>query len=278
MIQVSDAPLAGENDWPPDSIEFDIFERLKDDSAMHAYRSSNALTFDINIRKHITLSAKALNESRATFELFTATRANKEYWEITNAGGIRLRYGVEPSRGIQDIFDNSDLYGFECATAMVIIFYHAALQVIGSRIFNELFPNIYLYSWHFDSDFGLESVRTHYFIPGDVVYFNNPDFNVQSPQWRGENAVVLDNDTYFGHGIGIQTEAEMIDILNELRNPDSTQSAYLTNVVTRTDNEHLFNQTLSFRSPWIQKQPSIVVQHNKNSISHQQYLRYLKNL
>ncbi|RSL33331.1 protein-glutamine gamma-glutamyltransferase [Salibacterium salarium] len=278
MIQISGMPFNENNEWSSNSTETFILKRLNNDQAIHSYSSLEELSFDLRIRKNIVSSAKALNQSQATFELFTGTRANQEYWDITSAGGIRLKYGVQPSKAIQDIFQNSDAYGFECATAMVIIFYHAALQVIEERVFNELFPNIYLYSWHFDSDFGLKSVRTHYFIPGDVVYFNNPDFNVDSPQWRGENAVVLEEETYFGHGIGINTKEEMIDVLNELRNPDSQTSAYLTNVVTRTDNSHLFNRTQVHRSPWIQKYQQIVAQHDRNSISHKQYLQYLNTL
>ena len=56
-----------------------------------------------------------------------------------------------------------------------------------------------------DSELGIKPYYTNYIIPGDVVYFNNPDFDPLTPQWRGENAVVLEDGTYFGHGIGIAT-------------------------------------------------------------------------
>ncbi|MFZ4452417.1 protein-glutamine gamma-glutamyltransferase [Salibacterium aidingense] len=265
---------------PPSTIsgetETMIFQRLQNDNAAHSYQSLDELLFELQLRKNIINSSHALHQSDAAFEIFAETRANPEYWNVTNAGGLRLRYGRQPAEALSDIFRNSSAYGFECATAMIIIFYHAALQVIGKTAFNNLFPNLYLYSWHIDSDLGLESVQTPYFIPGDVVYFNNPDFNSQSPQWRGENAVVLNENSYFGHGIGITTEAEMIRILNDLRNPGSQQSAYLTNVVTRADSSRLYQQSRPFRNnSWIQKIPSVVIQHNENSISHERYQQYL---
>ncbi|WP_308218774.1 hypothetical protein [Bacillus cereus group sp. BfR-BA-01347] len=64
---------------------------------------------------------------------------------------------------------------------------------------------MYLYSWHFDPDLGLKTIYINHFLPGDVVYFNNPDFHPQTPWWIGENAVVLGDGTYFGHGLGIKT-------------------------------------------------------------------------
>ncbi|WP_376766752.1 hypothetical protein [Peribacillus huizhouensis] len=40
--------------------------------------------------------------------------------------------------------------------------------------------NIYLYSWHVDPDLGIQSIHTDHFLPGDVVYFNNPDLDPES--------------------------------------------------------------------------------------------------
>ena len=57
------------------------------------------------------------------------------------------------------------------------------------------------------------------FLPGDVVYFKNPDFNPYTPEWKGLNAVVLDDGTYFAHGIGIGTAEQFIHILNQMRKP-----------------------------------------------------------
>ena len=43
-------------------------------------------------------------------------------------------------------------------TAKVIIYYHAVLNSIGEYLFNQLFQNLYLYSWHSDPDLGIQSL------------------------------------------------------------------------------------------------------------------------
>ena len=85
------------------------------------------------------------------FEIFANARCNPKYWDLTGVGGFQLKPDVRPSDAIQDIYNNSSLYAFECATAKVIIFYHAVLNSIGEELFNQYFKNLYLYSWHFDT-------------------------------------------------------------------------------------------------------------------------------
>ena len=154
-----------------------------------------------------------MNKSSVEFEIFANARCNPKYWNLTNVGGFQLKPDVRPSDAIQDIYNNGSLYAFECATAKVIILYHAVLNSIGEELFNQYFQNLYLYSWHSDTDLGLKSVPSPEFLPGDVVYFNNPDFNPETSWWRGENAVVLEDDTYFGHGLGIMTKEKVIQAL-----------------------------------------------------------------
>ena len=53
--------------------------------------------------------------------------ANDAYWRVSEAGALELRYQVEPSTGIKDIFENGSKYAFECATAIVIVFLYGSL-------------------------------------------------------------------------------------------------------------------------------------------------------
>ncbi|MGY4689976.1 protein-glutamine gamma-glutamyltransferase [Salibacterium sp. K-3] len=277
MINISGTPFHPASGWITGDTEKRILERLQKDPEPHSYRSAEELRFDIRFRSHIIEAAEAMYQSGASFAVFANIRADPAYWNVTSAGGLRLRYGILPSDALEDIYRNGSAYGFECATAVIIVFYYAALQTIGKPAFNRLFPNLYLYSWHIDTDLGLQSVRTSFYIPGDIVYFNNPDFDPASPQWRGENAIVLTDDQFFGHGIGITTASEMIRALNELRQPGSEQSAYMTNVVTRADSRRLYRQsrTNMRNGGWILKPQVIVIQHNETSISHQRYQTYM---
>ncbi|MGO4370115.1 hypothetical protein AB4Z21_04830 [Paenibacillus sp. MCAF20] len=54
------------------------------------------------------------------------------------------------------------------------------------------------------------------------------------------------DDQYFGHGVGIETKADMIEALNGTRNPGSTKSAFLSDLVNHPDFNYLM--TLPSRS------------------------------
>jgi protein-glutamine gamma-glutamyltransferase len=230
------------------------------------------------LRKNIIASARAMNEGDARFETFKNTRGNPRYWNLSNAGGLKLRRDMLPSDAIQDIYENSSLYAFECATAAVIIYYHAVLNTIDEPLFNQLFQNLYLYGWHVDPDLGIQSIRTNHYLPGDIVYFDNPDFNPETSWWRGENAVVLGDGTYFGHGLGIWTAKQMIQLLNKTRKPRSSQSAYMTNLVSRPSFEYLAKVSMLPRGYPAYKLQHVVIHHNESSISYDRYLFYLNKV
>ena len=152
MIEISGSSYQSNDRWPTGSIESTIIRRMNENPTVYTYQSMEELSFELSLRKNIIESAKAMNQSKVKFSLFKNSYSNPKYWELTSVGGFLLRDGVKPSEAIQDIYLNSSLYGFECATAMIIIYYHAVLNVIGESLFNQLFPAIYLYSWHADSE------------------------------------------------------------------------------------------------------------------------------
>ncbi|MBD8005323.1 protein-glutamine gamma-glutamyltransferase [Bacillus norwichensis] len=278
MLQIAGAQFQQSDLWPSGSIESVIIKRMQEDPIIYSYQSMDELLFEVKLRKNIVISARTMNQSNFQFATLEKSRCNPQYWILTNIGGFQLRYGVKPSEAIRDIYKNSSLYAFECATAMMIIYYHAVLNSIDEHLFDQLFQNLYLYSWHSDSDLGIHNVNTSHFIPGDVVYFNNPDFNPETSWWRGENAVVLDDGTYFGHGVGIRSANQMIQALNKTKRPGSNQSAYLENLATRPSFQHLAQYAMLPRDYITHKLQHIVVLHNETSISYNRYLYYLNKV
>jgi len=261
--------------WPSGRIESIIVQRMNEAPIVYSYESIQELMFELKLRKNIITSARAMNGGKAQFETFAKSRCNPQYWHLTQIGGFRLRPDVLPSEAIQDIYRNSLMYAFECATAKMIIYYHAVLNSIDEHLFNQLFRNLYLYSWHFDPDLEIYTVDTNYFLPGDVVYFNNPDFDPNTSWWRGENAVVLEDGTYFGHGLGIKTAEQIIESLNKRRMPGSNESAYLKNSVTRPSFKHLAKLSTFTRSYGTYKTNHLIIHHDESSISFPRYLVYL---
>ncbi|UFJ39286.1 protein-glutamine gamma-glutamyltransferase [Brevibacillus humidisoli] len=239
--------LLKEQQWTEAQVE--TIEKMAASNEVFSYPDQTALQFELTLRQYIVQAAKALNASGVSFATFKKSRCNEKYWNLTDFGGFRIRDGVFPSDGIQDIYRNGRLYAFECATAMVIVYYRAVLAAIKLPDFNRLFANMLLYDWHYDQDLGLSSRTGTVMLPGDVVYFKNPDYHPDTPQWQGENAIVLSNGQYYGHGIGITDASRMIRVLNSLRKPDAARSAYLTDTVARPGFAYLQQfkrNTLSF--------------------------------
>ncbi|RAP75719.1 protein-glutamine gamma-glutamyltransferase [Paenibacillus montanisoli] len=199
------------------------------------------MQFEPTLRANIIKAAKALSRGGAEFETFRTSFCNQDYWILTNEGGFLLRKSETPSEGIQDIFSNGKKYGFECATAIIIIIYKGVLDTLGNDQFNKLFPNLHLYSWQIDSDLGLiqEHAPSANAQPGDVLYFKNPEVDPEEMEWRGENVIKIDDDLFFGHGIGIKNAKGIIRALNKHRVPQATESAYLEDQFIYPDFDNL---------------------------------------
>ncbi|MED1794786.1 protein-glutamine gamma-glutamyltransferase [Brevibacillus nitrificans] len=229
--QVSPSELV--RSWGLNGVQTEVVEKMAASPETFEYPTPELLQFELKMRDHLVRSARALNDSGISFSTFVDSRCNEDYWHRTELGGFRLREGILPSQGIVDIFRNGRLYATECATAMVIILYHATLRSIRTADFERMFADILLYDWRYDQDLDLQTVSTHTFLPGDILYFANPDYNPAKPWWQGENVVDLGRGLYYGHGAGIKTADMLIDFLNDERRPGSNQSAYLVQQATR---------------------------------------------
>lgn len=245
--QANPAVLAEQ--WGLNGVQKEVVQRMAASGEEFVYPSPELLQFELKMRDHLVRSAIALYESGIAFSTFENSRANPVYWDRTELGGFRLRTGVPPSQGIINIFQEGRKYATECATAMVIILYHAVLQSIRREDFERMFADILLYDWRYDQDLDLRTTRTTTFLPGDILYFANPDHNPDKPQWQGENVVDLGRGMYYGHGAGIRDAESMIEFLNEQRRYGATRSAYLVPQATRPGFAYLF--------PYDNKRPSV---------------------
>ncbi|BAB07689.1 protein-glutamine gamma-glutamyltransferase [Halalkalibacterium halodurans] len=278
MIQVAGRPFSLESTTDFGRVERAILQQMLDSSEWFSYSSMNELRFELNVRINIMESAKEMNASQVTFTIFEHASCNPEYWTLTSTGGFLVRSDVRPSDAILDIYRNGTLYGFECATAIIIIYYQAILKSIGQLRFDSIFQHLYLYSWHTHPGLELHTFHADRFLPGDVVYFNNPDFHPDTPWFRGENAVVLSDGTFFGHGFGIMTAEQMIQSLNSYRFPGSMQPAYLANLITRISPLTIRNLLTLQSDRTTYHYSKAVIHHNLCSISSMDYQYYLLSL
>lgn len=246
MIQIDGRPLEAEELMPRFSHkapEREILKILLGSQETYHYDSLEQLLFELTLRGEIIHAANALYKSGMGFEVFRNSRCNEEFWERRRDGGFALRKEVKPADAIRDIFKNGRKYGTECATAMMILYYKALLEVFGDEAFNRLFPQIYLMNWHkvdpLLREVGLPH-RAKDYLPGDRRYFANPDVNPETPQWQGENVIDLGGGIFYGHGVGRNTADYFINALNGNRKEDAGREAYLMDKAARPDFSRLY--------------------------------------
>ncbi|WP_283152981.1 protein-glutamine gamma-glutamyltransferase [Guptibacillus hwajinpoensis] len=206
----------------------------------YSYRSMDALLFEIRFRVAITDSSRELYYSGVQFADFYRSRCNPMFWNLLPDGAFQLKMGVSASEAILDIYRNGRLYAFECATAMIIILYHAAVKMLPPAQFNRLFSNIRLWGWKYDQDLQIVHNIPPDYLPGDIRYVKNPDVNPLTPEWQGENVVDLGDGTFFGHGLGFRTVEGMIEALALRRRPGATRMPYLMLPATRPGFSYLY--------------------------------------
>ncbi len=218
------------NDIKLTSTENRIVAALKSSPTKYQYSDLRELQLELKLRKNIITASKEMNDGDAQFASFEHSYFNPTYWIKTRKGYL-LKEGKSPSEAIEDVFINSSQYAFQCVTSIVLIYYKTILDSIKKEYFNELFSSLLVWDHNYDKDLAMVTYEGMDYIPGDVYYFYNPDF--EDPIWMGENAVFLEEDQYFGHGIGILTHDKMVETINTLRKKDAQKSAYLLNQVTR---------------------------------------------
>ncbi|MGG4268275.1 protein-glutamine gamma-glutamyltransferase [Peribacillus simplex] len=213
----------------------EILQLLAGYPKVFEYRSMDELKFDTHLRRLVIEAAISLDKSEAEFSTLEDSQSNEQYWSLSKDGTFTLQPGVSPHVALVDIFINGGLYAFECGTAIVVIFLKAILDLVGTRNFDYLFSNLFLYDWRPPENMALNVRQGTDYTPGDCLYFKNPEHAVESPEWQGENAILLGEDLLFGHGIGITNSQGIIDELNSNRKPNTTISAFLTNHIISLD-------------------------------------------
>lgn len=230
------------NQFPKDSIQMNIISKIDKSPIQFNYKSLKDLEFEVNLRASIINSSRKLLKSGMDFAVFRQTICNTDFWIRNNDGGFKLKQGIKASDAIEDIFLNGKKYSTECATAIVIIYYKAILDVYPKELFNETFKEITLMNWHYlDKNLSQIGLMNNLSadIPGDRRYFKNPDVNLTTPEWQGENVIDLGNGKYYGHGAGIDTADKIIEMLNENRKEGASVSAYLMDSAGNPKYRHL---------------------------------------
>ncbi|NOV01000.1 protein-glutamine gamma-glutamyltransferase [Paenibacillus planticolens] len=219
-------------------LELAIYEKKQNSSTEYRYDSVDTLLFELYMRTQIMEASKALSASGVYFADFKHSMCNPAYWHITDHGRFQLKSGVAPQDAVRDIFTNGTSYAFECSMAVVVVLYKAILESIDSSHFDMLTSDLLLFDYHSNNNLHLiQRIANEEAVTGDVLYFENPEYEPMVPWGKGENVVMMENDHFFGHGygLGIASKDVVIKVLNKQRIPGSTQSAFLTDRYVHPD-------------------------------------------
>ena len=224
------------------SIQNKVLNIMSKSNMEYVYSSFEELKFDLDLKNAIVESSRELYDSDVEFKTFYKSKCNSKYWIKNKDGGFSLKENVSSYDAIMDIFNKGSKYGTECATAMIIVYYRALTKLMSRDVFNSIYTEIELMNWsNIDEKLGVDyydSVSD--FMPGDCIYFKNPDVNPKTPEWQGENTIDLGDGTYFGHGLGIMSGEKIIDKLNKYRKKHSKVSAYVLQSVTCQGGKYLY--------------------------------------
>ena len=220
-------------------------------------------TEDLAFRAAVVKASKDLAESGASFAgTAKQDKVNLKLWTKGYGGKMQVRKWLgdgeigKPSVALRDIFKNGDQYGFECATAMMVIYHKAILDHIGDEAFDRLFTeprHLKFFRWSIEDDDFIDVKRLAHvpskLKPGSHYYYKNPGADPKNSAWGGENVIYLGDGEFYAHGIRgasgtfVVTEQEILDTLRGLRTPGSTKEPH------RIDMEmHLDGLALSIKA------------------------------
>lgn len=182
----------------------------------------------VRIQAHVVDAANQMNDAAIDFAARNF-RVNQQYWWVGYGGKMGVRFGQRPSAALADIFNNGRAYSMECATATLATFYKAILDRIGPDDFDKQFPRLQLYRWRIQApafEAAKRQERLGGMLPGDYTYYVNPEVAPENAAFAGENVIDVGDGLFFGHGIGIVSESELLDELDSMRSAGATKKAY----------------------------------------------------
>ncbi len=166
--------------------------------------------------------------------LYYRQQFNSEFWETQGAYAGVVREDVRPSEAIDDIVLNGSEYMYECATAMVAVYYLALKNHMGAEAFDEAFQGMALSGWYMPENMREVTRDGVPSAPGERGYIEN-DATLEGDAlgWTGENVIYVGKSDageplYYGHPFGLSTEEEIISFLKEYSADSGSEPHLLT--------------------------------------------------
>jgi len=215
-----------------------------------------------SLRDRVLIGSAMVNSAHAMAKAkhrFGDLEVNPVCWDIDEEDPTTMYLNPDfpPSVALMDIFNNPDLYQFECATALVILRYRAMLDLIGEEDFNRIASDLRIGVWDQEDhaakvwevtgrsaggeDVPMAQGDKSRVTPGDYTYFKNWDVSPEAFRggWQGENVIYLGDGMYYGHPFRVISGEKIVAYLNKHRNPGSARSASLLDLHARVHSDVL---------------------------------------
>ncbi len=186
---------------------------------------------DTRLRAEMVAACHEMGRAKHAFSLIRDHHANPAFFSVRPEDGtFVLRAGVRASQALNDIFQNPRAYGFECATAMVIVYYRAMQRLLGDEDFDRVCADLVIGPWQQENHLERSHIRgprAAELGPADYTYIRNHDVSPEGRAggWQGENVIYLGDGLYYGHPFGVASADTIVQHLNDFRRSGATRSA-----------------------------------------------------
>jgi protein-glutamine gamma-glutamyltransferase len=220
----------------------EIAETMQQASYTFDYKTAEAFAVDIVGRLNVIKAARTFQDAKVGFNRTTTLAripGGAAYWKDLPQG-LELKEGASAAAAFRAFVKkrgpDDPAPSLDCACGAYVVFYLGLLNTLeglvtggrGTQLFDELASKdragkkqqVRLLGGEGTNPRGWNPTtepNDKLFIPGDAVYFENPD-NSGAP-WLGENTIYLGNKLFFAHGIGVKSKEAIIMELNMHKNP-----------------------------------------------------------
>jgi protein-glutamine gamma-glutamyltransferase len=208
-------------------------------------RSEKEIDLEIRFRSNMVKAAQAINDRAPMFpergENFIEAPGASKFWGPDEEGnfGRGLHYKGEPykhsfSEAIDELWATTSGLKCDCSAALTLVYLRALRDTLGKEEFDLLWSNFQaIYKTiprvsqrggnftpgYFNVSGGppIGGLADRYYtdhLPGDWSAFENKDVTPNFDwAWGAENVIVMPDDKFYGHGIGIKSREVMLDEL-----------------------------------------------------------------
>lgn len=223
------------------------------DGRVKVQQISQAMADRVRVGAAVVSACLEMHQAHHEFAIAPRQKFSSEFWrrdgQLSHFATFHLKPGAKASAAMNDVFLHPDGYRFECATALVLVYYRAIQKLIGDSDFDRIMGDLKIGPWEFEADlerFLVRSgrgdqpateARSRELTFGEYTYTKN--WAVSWWGWakgcQGQNQIRLDEDLYYAHSYELVGQGDIVARENGARVWGAKTSASMTDRQERLD-------------------------------------------